>query len=110
MDRTGRGLKRIHSIVSDLRNFARLDEADLKEVDLNEGIRSTAGIIGGQARECGVELHLELVPLPPADLATPAKINQVVMNLLTNAIDACPGGGKVVVRTCRPRRTACRST
>ena len=99
MDRTGRGLKRIHSIVASLRNFARLDEADLKEVDLNEGIRSTASIVVGKVKDCGVELDLELTPLPPLP-CYPGPINQVVLNLLTNAIDACPGGGKVVVRTC----------
>jgi signal transduction histidine kinase len=98
MDRTGHGLKRIHRIVASLRNFARLDEADLKEVDLNEGIRSTVNIIRGKAKECGVELHLELSPLPPLP-CYPGQINQVVLNLLTNAIDACPGGGKVAVRT-----------
>ena len=65
MDRTGRGLKRIHSIVASLRNFARLDEADLKESTSTRGSESTAGIVVGQGEGRGVELHLELTPLPP---------------------------------------------
>jgi signal transduction histidine kinase len=46
-----------------------------------------------------VALELELQPLPPV-ACYPAKLNQVVMNLVTNAIDACKeSDGKVIVRT-----------
>ncbi|HMB03929.1 MAG TPA: PAS domain S-box protein [Isosphaeraceae bacterium] len=98
IDRSGEGLRRIRQIVKDLRDFARLDEGDLKEVDLNEGIVSTVNIILGRAKTQGVELDMDLAPLP---LVTcyPGKVNQVVLNLLSNAIDACSGGGKVTVRT-----------
>src|SRR5262249_32297342 len=77
---------------------ARLDESELKEADLNDGIRSTAAIIQSQARKQGVALELDLRPLPQVT-CYPAKVNQVVLNLLTNALDACPDGGKVTVRT-----------
>lgn len=98
MDRTSHGVRRIHQIVKDLRNFARLDEADLHEVDLNEGIRSTINIITGQAKASQIEIVQDLGALP---LVTcyPGKVNQVVLNLLTNAIDASTQGGTVVVRT-----------
>jgi signal transduction histidine kinase len=96
--RTGEGLRRIQRIVLDLRNFARLDEGGRKEVDLNEGVRNTVLVVGGRAREQGVELELDLAPLGPLT-CYPAQINQVVLNLLTNALDACPHGGKVTVRT-----------
>ena len=42
MTRSREGLKRIQKIVKDLRDFVRLDEAELKEADLNENVRSTA--------------------------------------------------------------------
>jgi signal transduction histidine kinase len=42
---------------------------------------------------------MELSPLPGVT-CQPAKINQVVLNLVANAIDACPDGGTVTVRTC----------
>jgi PAS domain S-box-containing protein len=95
------GLKRIQHIVKDLRDFARLDESDLHEVDLNAGVESTINIIQGQAKKLQVGLKLDLATLPPVT-CYPAKINQLVLNLVVNAIDACPPGGEVVVRT-RPK-------
>jgi two-component system NtrC family sensor kinase len=98
LNRSRDGLKRIQQIVKDLRDFARLDESDFHEVDLNAGIGSTLNIIQGQARKQEVALELDLTPLPMVS-CYPAKINQVVLNLVTNAIDACPPGGKVTVGT-----------
>src|SRR5262249_560090 len=98
MSRSGEGLKRIQQIVKDLRLFARLDESDLHEVDLNTSVASTVNIIQGQARKQRVALETELAPLPGV-ICQAAQINQVVLNLLGNAIDACPTGGKVTVRT-----------
>jgi signal transduction histidine kinase len=92
------GLKRIQQIVKDLRDFARLDESERQVTDLNTGIASTANIILGRAKAKEVEIALELQPLP-AMSCWPAKLNQVVMNLLSNAIDASSAGQKIIVRT-----------
>ncbi len=92
------GLGRIQQIVKDLRAFARLDEGEFNDADLNEGVESTVTIIRGYGRRKHVEIETDLAPLPPV-YCHAAKINQVVMNLLTNAIDACPEGGLVTVRT-----------
>jgi signal transduction histidine kinase len=95
------GLRRIQEIVRGLRDFARLDESDLHEVDLNEGIQSTVHMIEGRARDKGVKLELFLSPSLPRVACYPAKINQVVLNLVANAIDACPANAdaRVVVRS-----------
>ncbi len=93
------GLKRIEQIVLDLRDFARPDETDLHEADLNAGVRSTLNIIRGRAKKQQVEMETDLMTLPPVT-CYPARINQVVLNLLANALDACGEGGKVTVRTC----------
>ena len=100
MTRSREGLRRIQQIVKDLRDFARLDESDLHEVDLNSGIESTVNIVAGRAKKKRVELTLDLQPLPPVN-CYPAKVNQVVMNVVANAIDACPDGGRVIVTTTR---------
>jgi signal transduction histidine kinase len=96
--RSTEGLRRIEQIVKDLRDFARLHEAERKEIDLNESIATTVGIARLAAREQQVEIVTDLGPLCPIT-CYPAKFNQVVLNLLTNAIDASTQGGTVTIRT-----------
>ncbi len=96
--RTREGLKRIQRIVGDLRIFARLDEGDLDDVDLNAGIESTVNIVLGNAKKRQVTIGMDLQPLPTVSCFA-AKINQVVMNLVSNAIDASEEGSEVVVRS-----------
>ncbi len=98
MDRSRVGLQRIQKIVQGLRDFAHLDEADLKEVDLNSGIRSTVDIMRSLAERQQVTLEVDLVPIPRLT-CFPAKINMIVQSLISNAIDASLPGGAVVVRT-----------
>lgn len=95
------GLRRIQNIVRDLRDFARLDAGDRQEADINKGVASTLNIIAGRARARSVRLESDLLPDLPPVRCFPAKINQVVMNLLANGIDASPPGGAVTVRTRR---------
>ncbi len=98
MDRSREGLKRIQKIVEDLRDFAHLEEAELKEVDLNGGIIATVSLMKCQADHRQVVLETDLAP--EARLTCyPAKLNLVVQNLLSNAIDACRPCDCVVVRT-----------
>ena len=98
LNRTRDGLRRIQQIVKDLRLFARLDASDLNEVDLNAGIESTVNIIAGHARKKHVTIDLDLGELPSV-VCYPAKINQVIMNLVGNAIDASPDEGTVTIRS-----------
>ncbi|HYE18342.1 MAG TPA: ATP-binding protein [Tepidisphaeraceae bacterium] len=96
--RSREGLRRIQQIVKDLRDFARLDEGDRQEADLDAGIESTVNIVQGYAKRKGVTVVTELAPLPKVKCQA-AKVNQVVMNLLTNAIDASPQGAEVRIST-----------
>jgi signal transduction histidine kinase len=98
LDRSRDGLSRIQQIVGHLRLFARLDEGQVNDADINGGIESTATIIRNLARKKQVQLEMDLGTLPQVTCYA-AKINQVMMNLLTNAIDACAEGGTVIVRT-----------
>ncbi len=92
------GLDRMAEIVLGLRNFARLDEAQFQTADIDEGIRQTLMILGNNARDKGVTLVSDLGLTRPQS-CFPAKLNQVVLNLVNNAIDACQRGGEVAVRT-----------
>jgi two-component system NtrC family sensor kinase len=96
--RSREGLKRIQQIITHLRLFAHLDEGEIIETNLNDGIESTAAIVLGHARKKQVRLDLDLRPLPHMTCYA-AKINQVILSLMSNAIDASNEGGTVTVRT-----------
>jgi len=98
IERTREGLRRIERIVKDLRLFARVDEGEWNEVDLNPGIESSVNMVQGYARKKGVRLVTDLEPLPMVRCRA-ARVHQVVVNLLMNAIDACSGDDSVTVRT-----------
>jgi two-component system NtrC family sensor kinase len=97
-DKTLEGLQRVRDIVRNLRDFARLDEAEFKEADLNTALKSTIEIVRHQIKEKSIRLETNFDPLPSV-LCHPGKINQVFLNLLVNAIQACSQGGVVATRT-----------
>ncbi len=97
-DDTADGLARVHRIIRDLKVFTRLDEAERKEVDIREGIRSTLKILAKPFADRGVEVVDEMDELPPVEVYA-ALLNQVFMNILQNALDAVPAeGGRIAVR------------
>jgi two-component system NtrC family sensor kinase len=97
-DKTLEGLQRVRDIVRNLRDFARLDEADFKEADLNAALDSAAEILRYEIKQKEVRLEKDYRPLPPV-LCHPGKVNQVLLNLLANAVQACDRGGRVVLRS-----------
>lgn len=86
MDSIAEGSNRTAEIVRGLRNFSRLDESDLKECDINEGIRSTLTVLGPNYRD-RVSFDLKLADIPKVE-CFPGKVNQVLMNVITNAAQA----------------------
>jgi two-component system NtrC family sensor kinase len=100
LSRSREGLSRIQQIVRDLREFSRQEAigAVQQGTELNPGILATVNIVRGQARCQHVELELDLTPIPGIT-CYPSRINQVVLNILSNAIDACGEGGKVRIGT-----------
>ncbi|GAB4343360.1 MAG: hypothetical protein Fur0042_06290 [Cyanophyceae cyanobacterium] len=97
LDSMEAGTTRIQQIVLSLRNFSRLDEAAMKPVDLHEGLESTllilqrrlAGLRGDEREPSYPPIAVRRIygDLPPVECFA-GEINQVFMNLLTNAIDA----------------------
>ena len=85
------GTERIRQIVLSLRNFSRLDEAQMKPVDIHEGIDSTLLILQNRLKEKSdrpaIEAIKEYGNLPLVECYA-GQINQVFMNILSNGIDA----------------------
>ena len=79
------GTQRIRDIVKSLRNFSRLDEADKKLVSIDDGIESTLLILSPRLKS-GIKIIKEYGDLPLIE-CYPAKLNQVFMNIISNAID-----------------------
>ncbi len=80
------GAQRIRDIVLSLRNFSRLDEAEVKPIDIHEGIESTLLLLNHQIKK-GIEIVKEYGDLPLVE-CYPAQLNQVFMNILNNGMDA----------------------
>ncbi|HEY9838204.1 MAG TPA: ATP-binding protein, partial [Vampirovibrionales bacterium] len=88
------GAERIREIVRSLRNFSRLDEAENKQVNIHEGIDSTLLILQHHLKDespnpnsnTGITVIKEYGDLPQVD-CYPSELNQVFLNILTNAID-----------------------
>jgi two-component system, NtrC family, sensor kinase len=98
LDSTRQGLQRVGEIVGSLRDFSRLDEAANKEVDPNDAVKATVEMVRFQVRRKGAELKVETGPLPMI-WCNPGQINQVLVNLIMNAIQAVESGATISVRT-----------
>lgn len=89
------GAQRIREIVASLRNFSRIDEAQMKEVNIHEGINSTLMIlehrIKAKADRPRIDIIKNYTKLPQIE-CYPGQLNQVFMNILANALDALEEG------------------
>ncbi len=86
------GAERIRDIVQNLRTFSRLDEAELKRVDLHEGIDSTIRLLSRYYSAPNITLERDYGKLPAVECFA-GQLNQVWMNLLVNAAQAVSGKG-----------------
>ncbi|MDZ8223489.1 GAF domain-containing protein [Nostoc sp. ChiVER01] len=91
------GSDRIRSIVVSLRSFSRLDEAENKRVDLHEGIENTLLILQhrlkGNGEFRGIEVIKDYGNIPMVECYA-GQMNQVFMNIISNAIDALEMGNR----------------
>jgi two-component system, NtrC family, sensor kinase len=87
------GLCRIRDLVLKLRTFSRLDEGDRKTVSVGECIDSVLTILGHRLKE-HVRVELDLRPPDLLD-CYPSLLNQVLLNLVANSVDAMDGRGTV---------------
>ncbi|HEY6942432.1 sensor histidine kinase [Dokdonella sp.] len=99
LDDTVHGVGQIGDLVLNLKDFSRLDQAGTQPADINRLVESALRIVAHVLRKRGIEAVLKLGDVPLIDCA-PAQINQVLLNLLSNAAQAIEHGqGRIVVAT-----------
>ena len=91
------GVERIRDIVQGLKSFARVDEEQIKEADINDCLEVTLKIVWNELQyKCAVHRNFGELPLIRCN---PGQLNQVFMNLLVNAAQAIPEHGDVTITT-----------
>ncbi len=91
------GLEQIDELVMGLKNFSRLDQAMTDSVSINECINSSL-LIARNTMKDRIEVIKQFGDIPEITCA-PSQINQVLLNLFTNASQAIEGNGKILVKT-----------
>ncbi len=113
------GATRIQKIVQSLKHFARLDEAELKLVDIHEGIDNTLLLLQHRLKAEGNRIEIKVIKnygLLPKITCYASQLNQVFMHLLANAIDAVKNQPepRITITTslanCQPTVTSNQST
>jgi two-component system, LuxR family, sensor kinase FixL len=82
---------RAGEIVRRMRDLVRKEPTERKPADLNTLVRDSAKVVEGDARQLGIEVHLDLASELPAVLCDGVQIEQVILNLLRNALEAVQG-------------------
>lgn len=88
---------RIIEIIKSLKTFSRLDQAEFKEANINEGIKSVL-VLTRNLLKRRINVHEDFEDLPPVK-CFPGQLNQVVMNIIVNASQAIEGEGDIYIHT-----------
>lgn len=91
------GARRTRDIVLGLRNFSRLEEAKLQEIDVHQSLDTTLNLLQGEIKN-RIEIHRQYEPTPLIHCYA-SQINQVFMNILSNAVQAIEGTGHIWIST-----------
>ncbi|RJP67674.1 MAG: sensor histidine kinase [Candidatus Abyssobacteria bacterium SURF_17] len=91
---------RCRQIVRQLLDFSRQDKPNLRPVDINDILTHTIGFVSKQAIFRNISVETNLGDSMPPVIADPAQLEQVVLDILVNAAEAMPKGGRVFVTSC----------
>jgi signal transduction histidine kinase len=94
----GQGSARVSEIIGALKGYSYLGQAPVQSVDLREGIENTLVILRNRLKS-GITVQPSYAADLPPLMAHGGELNQVWTNLLTNAIDAMDGKGRITIRT-----------
>jgi PAS domain S-box-containing protein len=94
-----RHAQRVATITNNLLSFARQSPQERTLVDLNDVVEAVLVLVGPQYERHGVRVHRDAAEALPRVLGQANALQQVVLNLVTNAAQAMPAGGDVTVTT-----------
>ena len=93
-------ISRAQAIIKNLLEFSRESGAEVERVDVNELLSRTVQLMQKYLQNAGVQVSAELGPIPPCVVNGNA-MRQILLNLITNAVQAMPSGGELFLRTAR---------
>jgi len=96
--------RRCGDLVKNLLAFSRTTPMNLQATDLNEVVRRSLRLVQHQLDMAGIQIQLQLDPALPRVLCDAAQIEQVLLALVMNALDALPQGGNVWLTTSPSRQ------
>jgi signal transduction histidine kinase len=101
----GRKMEDLNRIVERMLDFARKAEPDPMAVDLNHLVRELGLLTRHKLKQHQIEVVYRLDPNLPRLMADPTQLEQAFLNLILNAVDAMPRGGRLTIATrlSRPR-------
>ena len=88
------GVERVKKIVEDLRSFSRLDESEIKNIDLGQNIKSILTIIQSEIYKKNIHFNCSTNEKIFLD-CYPGQLNQAILNIIVNAIQAVDNGGEI---------------
>jgi signal transduction histidine kinase len=99
LDAVLQAVDRLNALVGRLLYFARTGWEEPRPIDLNAVVRETVELVRAQAEVQGVSIETDLVETLPRLAGSPQALQQVVLNLAGNALQAMPKGGRLVLQT-----------
>jgi signal transduction histidine kinase len=100
-------LESIAHLAGQLRDFSRPASGEWKPVNVNEAMTTVLRLVQKELMRCQVEVTESLSPDLPKVMGDSRQLEQAFLNLILNARDAMPGGGRLTIETCADRDTAC---
>jgi PAS domain S-box-containing protein len=96
-------IRRLDRVVQGFLRFVRPQELNLKPVDLNSILRDMVALLEAEWASAGVGFSIDASPTLPLIAGDPELLHQALMNVVLNACQAMPGGGRVAIATRQPQ-------
>ncbi len=102
-------INRVNKFVRDLLDLARPSETSMEEVDVKQVVEDSISLLSSQKVLDGIEVNLELRDGIPPITANRDRLQQVMVNLVLNAADAMPEGGRLIINAnCKMKNEKCK--